>query len=372
MVLFVNHQPQAVGELHRRIASDPRVTLSLEWLSDSEEWVQKTGGFGEFLLLDGSALYDKTQIKSAVAGNPDSEEDGKYRAFWVDRNSLVHLLEAPDAFDFSSLEKVKEQSPPSAIEDQDSEIKSLVYFPEAAIRKVLSEGDFHRESERIVQRSGGLSNDSLATRILSRPVSKLITRRLLNTQVTPNQITLLSFIIGLGSAGCFFQGGYAMGLIGAGLLLFSIWVDGVDGEIARIKFMETKLGGKLDIYCDNIVHIAVFFSIGMGLFHTHGDLIYIVLGGLAAIGSLISFLMLGTAVTEGKSKAHSADENDRKKSDFVDKLANRDFTHFLFVLALFGRVDVFLWLTAIGVNFLVLYLLFLRTKSTSKLKSRAE
>jgi phosphatidylglycerophosphate synthase len=152
-----------------------------------------------------------------------------------------------------------------------------------------------------------------------------------------------------------------MGVMGAGLLLASIWVDGVDGEIARIKFMETEFGGKLDILCDNIVHIAVFFSIGMGLFHVHGGGIYIVLGALAAIGSLISFLLIGAAVTAGKANASAGKGG--KKNDFVDKLANRDFTHFLFVLALIDRLDVFLWLTAIGVNVLSAYLLFLRIKS---------
>ena len=100
----------------------------------------------------------------------------------------------------------------------------------------------------------------------------------------------------------------------------------------------------------------------MGLFHVQGGMIYIVLGSLAAVGSLISFLMIGAAVTAGKASASSGKSG--KKSDFVDKLANRDFTHFLFVLALLDRLDVFIWLTAVGVNFLSVYLLFLRRKST--------
>lgn len=363
LVLFLGDDPKAAAELHRRISQDPRVTLKLHWLSDPNELMQKSNGIGELLFLEGSATYDKAQIRSAVAKTPDSGDDRKFHSFLVDGDSLTSLLEPTDTFNYSRLERAREQSLNSTAQNHDGGKKSLVYFPEANHPKILNEGDFQVESERIIQRSGGLSNDSFATQILSRPVSKLITRMLINTRITPNQITMLSFVLGLGSAGSFFQGGYQMGLIGAGLLLLSIWVDGVDGEIARIKFMETELGGKLDIYCDNIVHIAVFFSIGMGLFHTFGNKVYVVLGGLAAIGSLLSFLMLGAAITESKSQANSADENNRKKSDFVDKLANRDFTHFLFALALIDRLDVFIWLTAIGVNLLVLYLLFSRRKS---------
>ncbi|GIS85215.1 MAG: hypothetical protein CM1200mP16_15150 [Nitrospina sp.] len=48
--------------------------------------------------------------------------------------------------------------------------------------------------------------------------------------------------------------GYANSVIAAILLVISTWIDGVDGEIARVKFMETDIGKKLDIYCDNIIH----------------------------------------------------------------------------------------------------------------------
>jgi phosphatidylglycerophosphate synthase len=364
LILFAGNEPKSVAKLHNRISQDPRVTLQLEHISDSQELRQATQVPPDLLFLDGSGLYEKTQIRSAIGQRQDAGNNGVHASLCLDKESMASLLELKDTFDFARLERMREQSVNTTSQSPDSEKKSLLYFPEANHPRISKESDFELEGERIIQKSGGLSNDSLATRLLSRPVSKLMTRLLINTRFTPNQITVLSFILGLGSAFSFFQGGYQMGLMGAGLLLASIWVDGVDGEIARIKFMESEFGGKLDILCDNIVHIAVFFSIGMGLFHTHGAVVYIVLGALAAIGSLISFLMIGAAVTAGKAQANAVDAKNSKKSDFVDKLANRDFTHFLFVLALIDRLDVFLWLTAIGVNLLSVYLLFLRRRSS--------
>ena len=48
------------------------------------------------------------------------------------------------------------------------------------------------------------------------------------------------------------------------LFVISITIDGVDGELARLKMAETKAGARLDAITDNIVHIAIFLGIGIG------------------------------------------------------------------------------------------------------------
>ena len=62
------------------------------------------------------------------------------------------------------------------------------------------------------------------------------------------------------------MGGYQLGIAGSVLLILSAWVDCVDGEVARLKFMISEWGAKLDIVSDNIVHCSVFFLIEMGLY----------------------------------------------------------------------------------------------------------
>ena len=71
-------------------------------------------------------------------------------------------------------------------------------------------------------------HDSPITRILSRPVSRAMTRLFLATPITPNQITIFSFLLGLAAAFCFLEGSRAMSIAGGVLLVFSTWVDGVD------------------------------------------------------------------------------------------------------------------------------------------------
>jgi len=362
LVLFTGEHPKIAGELWQRVTQDPRVTLELDWLPNTQSLLKTATNVEQLLFLDGSTLYGKAKISTVITPENSGNTDD-YHSFFLSRASLHSLLKQAASFNYDEWELAREESITSSFQGPGSKKQLLVYLPETSDRKILEEKDFQSEEERIIKTSGGLKNDSFFTRILSRPISQRLTRLFLKTRFTPNQITILSFVLGLASAWCFFQGGYQMGLSGAGLLLLSIWTDGVDGEVARIKFMETTMGGKLDIFCDNVVHMAVFFAIGRGLFHATGQVIFLYLGLLAALGSLISFLMLRATIIEDKSKANSTGEDKRKKADFVDKLANRDFTHFLFLLALINQLDIFIWMTAVGVNMLAMYLLFSKVQS---------
>jgi len=357
LVLITGKNHEADDALLHRLIDDPRVTLQLDWLADSRQWPQTANGVGDLLFLDGAVLHDKNEIKSVVTPGSESGKTENPPCFFLDRNSMASLLEQMDTFNVSIFEQARERSLKSESETPGSEDRLLVHFLKTDHPEISSEQDFQTAGERIIKKSGGLTNDSFATRVLSRPVSRRLTRLLLNTRITPNQITVFSFLLGLGSALCFFQGGYGMGVSGATLLLFSIWVDGVDGEIARIKFMESPFGARLDILCDNVVHVAVFFSIGMGLYNTHGETLFLILGGLAAGGSLLAFLLLSEGIISEKSTTGSGQKNSQKKNGLIDKLANRDFTHFLFVLALLNQLQIFIWMTAVGVNVMALYLL---------------
>lgn len=355
LALVAGNNLDAVNELCDLLLQDPRLTLQLDWPKDSSQLAEFSQGSQDLLLLDGSLLHEKNKIKSAVEAGSDPKKGESLLSFWLDTGSVTSLLEQMPRFNFSGLEAARARS--LASESELPEKQLLVYFPETEHAKISSEQDFKTAGENILKKSGALANDSFVTRVLSRPVSKRLTRWLLNTRFTPNQITVFSLILGLGSAVCFSWGGYEMGVGGALLLLLSIWVDGVDGEIARIKFMESPFGARLDILCDNVVHVAVFFSIGLGLYKIQGETIFLLLGGLAASGSLLAFLLMSDGIIAGKSTTGSGNNNDSKKNGLVDKLANRDFTHFLFVLALLDQLPVFIWLTAVGVNVMALYLL---------------
>ncbi|HIJ49644.1 MAG TPA: CDP-alcohol phosphatidyltransferase family protein [Nitrospinae bacterium] len=123
----------------------------------------------------------------------------------------------------------------------------------------LRDEKYFYEAEEGLLKTCGLNNDSFMDRLITRYTSRQLTSLFLKTSFTPNQIAFLSLFIGLAAALCFFSGGHEMGIAGSVLLLVSAWVDCADGEVARLKFMTSKWGAKLDIISDNIVHCSVFF-----------------------------------------------------------------------------------------------------------------
>ncbi len=99
-----------------------------------------------------------------------------------------------------------------------------------------------------------LPQDGLVSRHLNRRFSRPLSRWLARTPVTPNQVSLVSFAIALASLGLFL-GGYNLW---AGLTAqASSIVDGVDGDLARLKGTATRFGGFLDAVLDRYADIAI-------------------------------------------------------------------------------------------------------------------
>jgi phosphatidylglycerophosphate synthase len=150
--------------------------------------------------------------------------------------------------------------------------------------------------------------------------------------------------IGLLAAFCLAQGSWASGVLGAILLQWSAVIDCCDGEVARLKFLESTSGYYLDITADNIVHIAVFVGIAWAGYQSSGQTYHLLLGGLSAFGTMMGFILVLTT-RHGRVREASA-ALDR----LIDGMANRDFSLMLLICALTGTLQWFLWALAIGVN----------------------
>src|SRR5207302_1062321 len=106
--------------------------------------------------------------------------------------------------------------------------------------------------------------------------------------VTPNQITIAVTCIGIGSGFLMAKAGYAPKLAGAILFLVTSILDGCDGEVARAKAMTSRIGGWLDLWGDNVVHVSVFYGLSLGLFRDTGRIVYLELGAAAVSGTVLS------------------------------------------------------------------------------------
>jgi hypothetical protein len=107
-------------------------------------------------------------------------------------------------------------------------------------------------------------NDGFFSVFFLRKFSKLFTWAAVRLKMTPNQVTLISFAVGLYSAYQFSQGTFWSIFAGAVLLQLSIIIDCVDGELARYTRQFSQLGAWLDAITDRIKEYVVFFALAYG------------------------------------------------------------------------------------------------------------
>lgn len=108
--------------------------------------------------------------------------------------------------------------------------------------------------------------DGWVSRNLNRPISTRITRILAGTSITPNQFTIFTGFIGVLTGYFLAQGPYWGFMLGSFLFHLTSVLDGVDGELARLKFMSSPYGQWLDTIVDNSSYVIALVGYIIGLY----------------------------------------------------------------------------------------------------------
>ena len=116
--------------------------------------------------------------------------------------------------------------------------------------------DYHEAERSLLQNldKGGL--DGYISQWLNRPISRRISRFLVRTEVTPDQITLFSFFLFLIGAGCLASPQPFWWIIGGVIIQLTSILDGCDGEIARLKVRSSAQGAWLDTILDRYADLS--------------------------------------------------------------------------------------------------------------------
>ncbi|MGI5912429.1 MAG: sugar phosphate nucleotidyltransferase [Syntrophomonadaceae bacterium] len=147
--------------------------------------------------------------------------------------------------------------------------------------------DSYKYCEKMLLQSLIPPKDGFISRSINRKASLRITKLLTKTAITPNHITLLSFLIAVMSAICF----AIVNPIFAGLLaqLTSI-LDGVDGEIARLKFLRSNYGGIFDAMLDRYADFLIIIGMTYSWYITTENHLALWIGAAALTGMPLSML----------------------------------------------------------------------------------
>lgn len=106
-------------------------------------------------------------------------------------------------------------------------------------------------------------------RWVDRPLAYALVARMYPTAVTPNQITFIALLFGVGAAICWLIGASTTMTAGAVLLWISGVLDGADGMLARARGHATPMGRALDGTADTVVGLMTVLAAGCHLWLRH-------------------------------------------------------------------------------------------------------
>ena len=132
---------------------------------------------------------------------------------------------------------------------------------------------------------------------LYNSISKPISRVVVKTSLTPNQITIISGIFGIVGA-YFLTCRSSINLIYAAVFiqLFTI-LDLVDGDVARAKNMQSLFGKWLDIFFDKLNDFLIILGLSIGQYWRTNDITALYLGMIImGLVFFIQFSMVSNSV----------------------------------------------------------------------------
>jgi len=221
-----------------------------------------------------------------------------------------------------------------------------------------------REAKRRLLRTVRKESDGPISRYLNRPLSIALSRVLVHTPVTPNQISVFAMLVSLVAAGFAAMGGYANFLISGVLFQVASVVDGTDGEVAKLTFRSSKRGEWIDTVCDNISYLAFLVGLTVGVERSGYPSFYLLSGVVGFVAGAASIMNLALYVAREKvsgsfrSVRYGYEEGGgwgRRFMRAVHFMGKRDFFAFLaMMLAVLGRLPLALPLFGIGATVLLL------------------
>jgi len=138
-------------------------------------------------------------------------------------------------------------------------------------RAPISTRDEVRAAHTLLYRILVKPQDNAITRYLYRPVSFPLTRLLVWTPITPNQISYLVAV--LVAIGCWITARASFGdaILGTVIVLAASYVDCCDGEVARVKLLSSRFGAWIDTVVDELSSVGYMVALGWHCYLQFGD-----------------------------------------------------------------------------------------------------
>ena len=120
-----------------------------------------------------------------------------------------------------------------------------------------------------------------------RRIGYQIARVLKHTRITPNMVTVFSIFVGAGAGFMFYYDNLICNLTGIMLLVSANILDCVDGQLARMTGIKSKIGRILDGLAGDIWFLLIYVCLALRLTYTYGTAWFFVPAVLSALSHII-------------------------------------------------------------------------------------
>jgi len=152
---------------------------------------------------------------------------------------------------------------------------------------VDDEETLHKAERALIDRLKKPS-DGPVSRYLNRPLSFIISKYFVKTDITSNQISFFSFLLSLIASAFFLLGDYMALATGGIIVQIASIIDGCDGEVARLKHQESDFGGWFDAVLDRYADAFILLGLTCYTLVTGYDFLSLFVGFMAIIGSFMN------------------------------------------------------------------------------------
>ena len=164
----------------------------------------------------------------------------------------------------------------------------FIEVPEDSWFDIDTSQDLTKAKNYLLNNSSSKINDGSISKYINRPISQWMTSKIIDYPLTPNQISIAVFFISVFSGLIISIEGYFFLLLGALLAQLSSILDGCDGEIARLKLLESKFGGWFDRVLDRYSDLFILMGLTFHTYFIHKTLTVFFIGFIVVGGKIIS------------------------------------------------------------------------------------
>jgi uncharacterized protein (TIRG00374 family) len=294
--IIVVVDPTTRDRVQKELIGTGRLPASVEWIDENADvhlprrlWSAAIqAGSQHFVLIDGNATYHPRLIRQASAWKASD-----IAMALTSGGRFVGIYAVP-------VDLLNERTEHSTRDDGLELLHAQLMGHESLVSVDVSEDQWQRVSTEEERRTAEKKIDRWLIKPtdgmyaqLNRKISIPISRQLIKLPITANMVSIFTLGVGFCSAAFFALGGYWNTLLGAFLCLFSSILDGCDGEVARLKLLESDFGCWLETVCDYVFYLFLLVGMTIGQVRSSGSTTYLVAGALLLVGALASFLAVG-------------------------------------------------------------------------------